>query len=156
MNECVQQSARAKEAVRSNRMSERCEQASEWKSEWPSTYVLILGCSAPLCSARSFSRSLRPGNDDNEKKASPTLTRWAWLNNVAAEDMRDKGSRAAIHAPFSLKDLSFFSPRRSGGKETSANKALVRARMGRKCVIFRCKTLPLFCSSETRTRVKYI
>ena len=30
-------------------MSERCERTSEWTSEWPSTYVLILGCSEPLC-----------------------------------------------------------------------------------------------------------
>ena len=28
-------------------MSERCERMSEWKSEWPSTYIWILGCSAP-------------------------------------------------------------------------------------------------------------
>ena len=31
-------------------MSERCERTSERKSEWPSAYVLILGCSEPLCS----------------------------------------------------------------------------------------------------------
>ena len=32
-------------------MSEPCEQTSEWTSEWPSTYVQILGSSAPLCNA---------------------------------------------------------------------------------------------------------
>ena len=32
--------------------SERMSGASERTSEWPSTYVPILGCSAPLCSGR--------------------------------------------------------------------------------------------------------
>ena len=30
--------------------SERCKRTSEQTSEWPSTYLPILGCSAPLCS----------------------------------------------------------------------------------------------------------
>ena len=34
----------------SERTSERCERTSERTSEWPSTYVPILGSSAPLCS----------------------------------------------------------------------------------------------------------
>ena len=41
-------------AQRSERTSEWCERTSEETSEWPSTYVPILGCSAPLCSAFSF------------------------------------------------------------------------------------------------------
>ena len=31
-------------------MNERYEQTSKWTSEWPSTHVLILGLSEPLCS----------------------------------------------------------------------------------------------------------
>ena len=30
-------------------MSEQCERMSEWTSEWPSTYILIDGCSEPQC-----------------------------------------------------------------------------------------------------------
>ena len=29
-------------------MSERCERMSKQASKWPSTYILILGCSEPL------------------------------------------------------------------------------------------------------------
>ena len=36
-NEWAQRSAQAKRAVQSKRMSERCEQMSDWTSEWPST-----------------------------------------------------------------------------------------------------------------------
>ena len=55
-NECAQQSARAKRAVWSKRTSEHCEQTSERTSKWPSAYVPILGCSAPLCTEFFFSR----------------------------------------------------------------------------------------------------
>ena len=41
--------ARAKRAVRSKRMSERCKRTRERTSEWLSTYVPILGCSKPPC-----------------------------------------------------------------------------------------------------------
>jgi len=37
VNEWAQRSARAKQAVRSKRMSERCERTSERRSEWPNT-----------------------------------------------------------------------------------------------------------------------
>ena len=50
-NEWAQQRARAKRAVRSKRTSERCEGTSERTSEWPSSYVSILVCSRPECSA---------------------------------------------------------------------------------------------------------
>ena len=41
------QSAQAKRAARSKRMSERCEPTSERRSEWPSTAVWILDYSGP-------------------------------------------------------------------------------------------------------------
>ena len=47
----AKQKTQAKEAVRSKRMSEKFEQTSKRMSEWPSTYIPILGCSAPLWSA---------------------------------------------------------------------------------------------------------
>ena len=46
-SELAQQSARAKQVVRSKQTSERCERTSERKSEWPSTAVWILGYSDP-------------------------------------------------------------------------------------------------------------
>ena len=46
--EWAQRSARAKRAVRSQRMSEWCEQTNERTSEWPSTYVPFLGSFEPL------------------------------------------------------------------------------------------------------------
>ena len=48
-NEWTQQSTRVNWAVRSKRTSEQCKQMSKRTSEWPSTYVLILGYSGPLC-----------------------------------------------------------------------------------------------------------
>ena len=47
-NEWAQRSAQAKQAVWSERMSERCKWISERTSEWPSTYVSNHGCSEPL------------------------------------------------------------------------------------------------------------
>ena len=46
-NKWALQRARAKQAVWSERTSERCERAREWTSEWPSTYILILYYSGP-------------------------------------------------------------------------------------------------------------
>ena len=43
----------AERAVQSKRMSERCEQTSKRTSEWPSTYIPILGCSKPPCTAEA-------------------------------------------------------------------------------------------------------
>ena len=40
---------RAERAVRSKRMSERCERTSERTSEWPGTYVPITSLSEPPC-----------------------------------------------------------------------------------------------------------
>ena len=51
-NEWVQRNAQAKPALWSKRTSERCERMSKRTSEWPSTYVPILDCSAPLWSVR--------------------------------------------------------------------------------------------------------
>ena len=44
-----QMSARAKHAVQSKQMSERCERMREHTSEWPSTYVQTLRCFKPTC-----------------------------------------------------------------------------------------------------------
>ena len=48
-NEWAKRRARAKQAVRSKQMSERCERMKERTSEWPSAYVSILVCSRPQC-----------------------------------------------------------------------------------------------------------
>ena len=48
-NEWAQRSARAKRAVRSKRMSERCERTSERMSEWPITNIPITRFSESLC-----------------------------------------------------------------------------------------------------------
>ena len=53
-NEWAQRSAQAKSVMRSKRMSEQCERTSERTSEWPSTYVPIPGCSAPLWIVRKI------------------------------------------------------------------------------------------------------
>ena len=49
VNKCAQLSARAKKAVQSKRMSERCGRMSERSSVWPSTYVPNLGCFKTTC-----------------------------------------------------------------------------------------------------------
>ena len=49
----AQRSTWVKWAVRSKRMSERCERTSERTSEWPSTSVFILGYSGPQCDLKT-------------------------------------------------------------------------------------------------------
>ena len=48
-NEWAQRSARVKQKVRCERMSEQCEGMSKRTSKWHSTSVCILGCPGPLC-----------------------------------------------------------------------------------------------------------
>ena len=72
-NEWAQWRARAKQAVRSKRTSERCERTSEETSEWPSTYVSILVCSRPQCIRKgNFPQTLgkRLGSDDRVRSFS--------------------------------------------------------------------------------------
>ena len=72
-NKWTQRSARAKQAMHSKRMSERCEQMSKWTSEWPSTYVLILGCSEPLWSG--WRRKLMRSGEESKEGVKEVETR---------------------------------------------------------------------------------
>ena len=57
-------------------MSRRREQTSKQTSEWPSTYVPILGCSAPLCEEDENDDDDDIVGDDDDERAE-VLMEWA-------------------------------------------------------------------------------
>ena len=62
----VQRSAQAKRVVQSKLMSEQSVEMSKWTSEWPSTYIPILCCSAPLWNGGRGKRG-RGHNEESSK-----------------------------------------------------------------------------------------
>ena len=108
-SECAQRSARAKRAVRSKRMSERCERTSERTSEWPSTlrvHFIVILPTVERCERTSERTSEWPSTNVPISRDSESLWKGGFRRERSINLQLDKFHYGSSASPWREKEPS--------------------------------------------------